>query len=314
MRILILTQKVDINDSVLSFFHQWLVNFAKNYEAVTVICLSQGDYTLPENVKVLSLGKEDHKSKWRYIINFYKYIWQERNNYDLVLVHMNQEYVLLGWKSWWLLGKRIYLWRNHPVGSIWTRLAGHLSQKVFYTSPQSFTAQFKNGVAMPVGIDTDFFKPEESLRQKGTVLFLGRIAPIKKVIEFVEWFKTSQANGEVLSATIAGEALPRDERYREEVIERIKQLNLTDKVKLIGPVTQPEALKLYQSHEIYVNLTPSGSMDKTILEAAACGTRIIVENKALKILEGKNKDELREYVVENHSLKLLMERFKKELC
>ena len=72
MKLLILTQKVDKNDDVLGFFHGWILEFAKNYEKVTVICLYEGKHDLPENVKVLSLGKERGVSKLKYILNFYK--------------------------------------------------------------------------------------------------------------------------------------------------------------------------------------------------------------------------------------------------
>ena len=89
MKLLIITQKVDINDDVLGFFHRWLEEFAKHCEKITVICLEMGEYKLPENVKVLSLGKEDRVSKLKYIWRFYKYIWQEQKNYDKVFVHMN---------------------------------------------------------------------------------------------------------------------------------------------------------------------------------------------------------------------------------
>ena len=44
------------------------------------------------------------------------------------------------------------------MGGAFTRLAVALSDKVFYTSPLSFTARFKKAVQMPVGIDTDLFK------------------------------------------------------------------------------------------------------------------------------------------------------------
>src|SRR3989344_232174 len=120
MRLLIVTQKVDKKDPILGFFHRWIEEFAKNFEKVTVVCLEKGEYNLPTNVKVLSLGKEERRSKAEYISRFYRYIWQERKNYDAVFVHMNQEYVLLGWKFWKLWGKKIFLWRNHARGSLWT--------------------------------------------------------------------------------------------------------------------------------------------------------------------------------------------------
>ena len=100
MNLLIITQKVDKNDAILGFFHRWIEEFSKNVESVVVICLYKGSYSLPENVKVLSLGKEFKQSRTKYLFRFYKFIWQERNNYDNVFVHMNQVYVLLGGLVW----------------------------------------------------------------------------------------------------------------------------------------------------------------------------------------------------------------------
>ena len=58
MRLLIVTQKVDREDDLLGFFHQWIIEFAKHCESVTVICLEEGSHRLPSNVRVFSLGKE----------------------------------------------------------------------------------------------------------------------------------------------------------------------------------------------------------------------------------------------------------------
>ena len=300
MRLLIITQKVDKADPILGFFHRWIEEFAKNFEKVTVICLEKGEYNLP-GVKVLSLGKEQigqHRmlAKIIYVWRFYKYIWEERVNYDAVFVHMNEEYVLLAGDIWRLLGKRIYLWRNHAKGNWRTRLAVLLSHKVFYTSPQSFTAQFKKAVQMPIGVDTDFFKPDPKVaRLSNSALFLGRISPVKKVLEFIDWV---QEKGH--SATIAGPILPRDQEYGEIVKHRMFN---NPKIKYIGSVGQEEARKLYQTHEIYANFTPAGSFDKTIIEAAASGAKLEIRNP-----------DLQNFKVEDHSLRALMEKLKKHIC
>ena len=75
MKLLILTQKVDKNDTTLGFFHRWIEEFSKNYEKIIVICLYKGEYNLPQNVEVYSLGKERGVSKIGYVLNFYKYIY-----------------------------------------------------------------------------------------------------------------------------------------------------------------------------------------------------------------------------------------------
>ena len=143
MKLLIMTQKVDANDDVLGFFHGWIKEFAKHCEEMTVIALGVGEYDLPKNVRVLSLGKEEGVSRLSYLINFYRLIWRERKNYDTVFVHMNQEYILLGGLIWKCLGKKIALWRNHYAGSLLTRIAMMISDKIFCTSKYSFTARSK---------------------------------------------------------------------------------------------------------------------------------------------------------------------------
>lgn len=298
MKLLIITQKVAKNDPILGFFHRWIEEFSKHYESIVVICLEAREFDLPNNVRVLSLGKDKsvkHQvfNKGKYIYRFYRYIWQERKNYDAVFVHMNQEYVILGWKFWKLWGKKIYLWRNHAHGNLLTRFALLVSDKVFYTSPQSYTARFKRAVQMPIGIDTEFFKPDPTIaRMPNSVLFLGRIAPVKKVLEFIDWVKDKNC-----TVTIAGPIFTKDKKYGELVLK-----SLTPTIKYIGPVTQEEARRLYQSHEIYVNFTPAGSMDKTIIEAAACGMKLEVRNPDFK-----------NFRVEDHSLQMLMIKLKQEL-
>ncbi|MHB9019331.1 MAG: glycosyltransferase, partial [Minisyncoccota bacterium] len=236
MKLLILTQKIDINDPILGFFHRWVEEFSKNCEKVTVICLEKGEYSLPENVKVLSLGKESLKiknckleiiKKFIYAINFYRYIWKERKNYDAVFVHMNQEYILLGWKLWKLLGKKIMLWRNHPYGSLLTNFAVLVSDRVFCTSKYAYTAKFKKTEIMPVGIDTYLFKRRSEIKKiPNSVLFLGRISPIKNPDVLIESLNLLNKDRVDFNAFIVGDPLPKDKKYYDGLVSKIKKYNL----------------------------------------------------------------------------------------
>src|SRR3989344_4756264 len=127
MKLLILTQKIDKEDPVLGFFHGWVAKLAEKFEKISVICLQKGEFNLPNNVKVYSLGKKNKKlpvlSRAKYLTNFYRYILGLHADYDAVFVHMNQEYVVLGGWMWKLIRKKIYLWRNHTKGSVFTHLA-----------------------------------------------------------------------------------------------------------------------------------------------------------------------------------------------
>lgn len=282
MKLLIVAQSVDLDNPILGFFHHWIEEFAKKFESIVVICLEKGKSDLPGNVKVLSLGKESNKSRLKYLFHFYKYIRQERKNYDAVFVHMNQEYILLGGFPWKLWGKRVTLWRNHYAGNWLTTLAVFLCDKVFCTSKYSYTAKYKKTVIMPVGIDTEIFKPSNEIKKiPRSVLFLGRIAPSKNVDMFVGALGILKNRGVVFSAGIYGDALPENAAYLGRLKLRAQELNLEDILAFHAGVPNNETPKIYCAHEIFVNLSPSGMYDKTIFEAAACEALPLSSNRNL---------------------------------
>jgi glycosyltransferase involved in cell wall biosynthesis len=281
-KLLIITQKVDINDDLLGFFHRWIEEFAKHFEKVVVVCLQKGEYNLPQNVKVLSLGKEQGRSRLKYLFNFYKYIFQERKNYDLVFVHMNQEYVILGGLFWKILNKKIFMWRNHPRGNFLTNIAVFLSDRVFCTSKYSYTAKFKKTEIMPAGIDTETFKRYENIQRiPNSILYLGRISPIKNVDILIEAVKLLDKEGIDFVLNIVGEPGEKDKEYFEKIKNLSKDLEQKGKIKFLGRIPNYRAPEIYNQNEIFVNLTPSGSYDKTILEAMACGCIVLISNKSL---------------------------------
>src|SRR3989344_3699221 len=281
IRLLICTQAVDIDDPLFSFFHRWIEEFSKHCEKISVVCLKKGRHSLPANVSVYSLGKEHGASRIKYLLNFYRYIWKLRHDYDSVFVHMNQEYILLGRKFWWLWGKCVVLWRNHKKGSILTRLAGLYSHTVCYTSESAYVASFKNAVRMPIGIDTDLFKPDTSSDSRA-VLFLGRLDPVKNVEVFVEALERLSDDGIEFTADIYGDPTHGNEEYAHDVRSKVMASALNGHVRMHAGVTHSHTPDIYRSHALYVNLTQSGSFDKTIGEAMASGLIVVVANEALR--------------------------------
>ncbi len=290
MKLLIITQKVDINDPVLGFFHRWLLEFAKHCEKLTVICLGAGEHDLPDNVEVLSLGKPTHgwpapvgekiQGKLAALFNFYRYLFRLRRDYDAVFVHMNQEYVLLAGWYWRLIGKKILLWRNHPQGGFLTRVAIRFSHRVFCTSSRSFTARFAKTKLMPAGIDTDIFRSDSGApKTPQSILCLGRVSPIKRVHLLIKALAILRKEGiEFKASIIGGPANPEDEEYARQLRKKVSEENLSEKIIFQDAVKNYEAPAIYNAHEIYANLTPTGSFDKTILEAMVCGLKIFATN------------------------------------
>ena len=294
MKLLIITQKVDKNDAVIGFFHRWLLEFAKNFEKITVVCLERGVFDLPLNVKVFSLGKEKLEIRnWeleileklyrrtKFLIKFYRYIWRERKNYDTVFVHMNQEYVLLGGLIWKILGKRIMFWYNHTCGNFLTKAAMFMSDIVCHTSPFAYTAGTKKSRRMPAGIDTEFFRPDEKInRQPKNIMYIGRIAPLKKVDVLIEAAKILDEEGVDFVLDVYGAAAAKDSGYFERLKEISSALQEKDKIFFRGAVPNEQTPAIFNAHLVSVNLTPKGNYDKTVLEGMACGTLSLVSSSA----------------------------------
>lgn len=340
MRLLVITQKVDKEDPVLGFFHNWIRKLSERFEEISVICLEKGSYDLPKNVKVFSLGKESVRSRMRYVNNFFNLILGLHRKYDSVFVHMNQEYILLGGFLWKILRKKVYFWRNHQYGNLLTRIAAGLSHKIFCTSKFAFVARYKKTVLMPVGVDTDMFKPDiggsRPKEKKNKILFLGRISPIKKpdlLIEALNILKNKKID---FTCDIYGDPLLKDENYYDSLKDKVKKFGLENRVSFFKGVPNYETPKIYNDYEIFINLTPSGSFDKTILEAAACGCIPVVTNKSLSgeidermitneipnnvaesinfwlNVDGEEKEKtcniLQKYVLTKHSLEVLINK------
>lgn len=283
MRLLVCTQIVDRPDATLGFFHRWLEIFSKHFESITVICLKRGECHLPDNVRVFSLGKEEGRSRLKYLKRFYQYSWRERRRYDAVLVHMNQEYVLLGAPFWRLLGKPVYMWRNHYAGSIFTDIAAWWCKRVFCTSHYSYTAKYSKTVIMPVGFDTELLaKMPVVPRVPCSVLSLGRVSPSKNIHLLIEALGLLHHEGVEFTADIYGASLPEDMKYREGLAARAEELDLDDKVSFYPAVPNTETPRLYAGHEIFVNASLSGMLDKTIFSAMGRGCLVLVSNCDLK--------------------------------
>jgi len=334
MKLLIITQKIDRDDDLLGFFHGWIEKLAEKFEFIHVICLEQGKTVLPTNVKVWSLGKERGVSRLKYIINFYRYIWRLRQDYSTVFIHMNKEYAILGGPLWHLWDKKMVLWYNHKTGNGVSRLAGYLAKIILCTSPFSFFANWKKTQLMPAGIDTYLFKIETVVKPEHSLLCLGRIDPIKNIDVLVSTTGMLEKHNQHFTLDIYGNPTKADNLY---YLQLKKDIVKSDKVNFHGSIANYLTPQLYNKHELYINLTNSGSLDKTILEAMACGSLVLVSNKTFQkilpplfLFEERSVNDLavkiekiwqlsevykkeygqnfRQYVIKEHSLSALIQK------
>ena len=316
MRLLICTQKVDREDPILGFFHGWIAEFAKRFESVIVICLEEGKHELPANVRVISLGKEKLKMKnsedgvlrspssrlqapsfndrLRYAARFISIIWRERKNYDLVFVHMNQIYVILGGLFWKLWNKKIGLWYTHRAVHLQLRLAAGLADEIFTAAPESFGLKTRKLHVIGHGIDVERFTRGVRHAHEGLRLVsVGRITRIKNLETLIEAVGLLRRERTEVHCDIVGSPVTADDdSYFNELKESVKSKGLQDRVHFNHAVPQSEIAAYYLGNDFNINLTPTGGIDKVVLEGMAAGCLPLVSNEAFKAVFGQYADKL----------------------
>jgi len=113
---------------------------------------------------------------------------------------------------------------------------------------------------------------------------LGRVAPVKHIELALKAVKLLVSSGDQVSLTIIGSALDRDRGYHEMLKNYILDNNLSSCVSLLEEVPFSKHPEIFSGFEISLNLTGSGSFDKSILGATSCGAIPLVSNTSLSTL------------------------------
>ncbi len=137
------------------------------------------------------------------------------------------------------------------------------------------------GVSSPIevvanGIDTERFTPEgpesELVDADGpVVLFVGRLVEGKRPWLVLEAF------AELLSERPDAELyLCGDGPLREELETQVAKLAISESVTFLGHVPYDEMPKVYRSGDVLVLPSRAEGLPRTVLEASASGTRVVV--------------------------------------
>src|SRR3989344_648753 len=279
MKLLICTQVVDKNDPVLGFFVRWIEEFTKHC-AVEVISLKD-------------LGRGGRLLRtWRLLRR------ASTGRYDAVFVHMNPEYLVAAGWLWKLRGKKTGLWYTHKSVDLKLRVAEKFADVIFTASKESFRLPSKKVRVMGHGIDTDFFCPDPGVVRGTHLLSVGRLMNTKRHDLAI---REAARMGKDLR--IAGEG---PERKNLEALAQ----KLGARVQFLGPLTQVQLRDEYRRAALLIHRSETGSLDKVVLEAAACGLPVDTTDPALKYLEQATPA----YVREHHSLKNLIPAILKNLA
>ncbi|MEK7659815.1 MAG: glycosyltransferase family 4 protein [Patescibacteria group bacterium] len=293
MKLLVITQKVDQNDDVLGFAHEWIRGLSHEFSEVRVICLAQGQSGWKEqNIHVHSLGKERGGSRIVYIFRLLYYVHTQRHVYDAVLVHMNPEYIVVAGWLWKLYKKYIVLWYAHGTVNTKLRVAAWFADLVLTSTPSGFRIAHPRIRVIGQGIDTSLFTPSYTATTHATqgifrFIYVGRISPIKNVSLLIEATHLLNKKGRHCALDIIGSAATSsDVKYLHRVRQQIDALKLTDAVRMYGSVPNRLLPPYLNAAQCFINAGATGSLDKTMVEAMASGLPVITSNQSFSEIVG----------------------------
>ncbi len=279
MKILIVTQAVDRVHPILGFFHRWIEEFARQCDSVTVIGQQVGDHALPDNVRVLSLGKEEERSRLRQILRFWMLQWELRHQYDVVFVHMTPVWMVLGTPIWLMMRKHRHLWYE-------ARRGGWMLRGALLSSRRAFSAT-QEGIPFPSlkkrihghGIDTSFFSPSSPEdREAGLLVAVGRITPIKHIELFIDALAKLPSFYRLLLIGIP--FTEQDHEYLTSLWLRARERGVDHRLSIqaLPHVEMPFVLR----RAVLFLHAGGGGLDKALLEAMSCECLVLSASQSAR--------------------------------
>lgn len=295
MRLLLFNLAVDADHPVFGFTTVWINALAQHYDHIDVLTMQQGRLALADNVRVYSVGREHGYSEPRRAVHFYSILLRLllANRYDACFAHMQPLFALMGWPLLALRGVPITLWYAHKATPWRVRLAEKVVQQVVTSSLDGFRLPSKKVVVVGQGIDTTLFSPAATSAPRPlTLVSVSRIAPSKRLDVLIEAAHLLAQAGIEFRLRIVGDADEDNQTYLADLRQQVETYDLRGCVEFAGGIAYDRVADVYRQSDVMLNVSSTGSIDKAVLEAMACGLPVITANEAFTSILQPWRDQL----------------------
>jgi glycosyltransferase involved in cell wall biosynthesis len=291
VRVLLVNFEMDEDSGVLAWQASVARELAERCELVAVLTRRVGRLTASPKVLVETMpprrGVAD-LARWAWRLNAQVFRLCRRHRIDACFVHMAMDFSYLLWPSLRLLGIPILLWYAHGTVSARLRLAHLCATRVVTSTPEGFRLPSGKVRVIGQGVDSALFRPPPpGGDRRNELLTVSRVSRRKRIdllVSVMERIRATRPDLD-LRLRVVGPPLTADDlRYDGELRARIWHLGLQDRVELTGFVPQEYTPDFYRRAFLHVNVSQTGSLDKTVVEALACGCPVLTSNPAFRAL------------------------------
>jgi len=313
MRLLLFNLATDADDPILGFTTRWICALAERVEFVHVVTMRAGRLAVLSNVRVHSVGKEKGYGEPRRVFEFYKILTRilREDKIDVCFSHMIPLFTALAGPFLKTKDIPIVTWYAHPKLTWILRMAHWFSDRMVASVPTAYPYRADKFIAVGQGIDTKLFSPgaEITPEEPPMILSVGRLSPVKDHPTLIKaiWLLKKAWHRNLRVVIIGGPATARDDPYVDSLYQQVKRLGLGETVQFEPAVAIEELPFWYRRCAVVVNMTPTGSGDKVVWEAMACGKLCLVANEGFRETLGDYADA---FVYNYGDSKQLAERLK----
>jgi len=342
MNLILFNFESDKNSQALAFALDWVNEIAKNIDKLYVISLRCGDYKVNSNIEIYCINQAS-KNKLQTTLsiwNVLKNIHKKDKNISGYFVHMAHYFVPIIYPFAKNYNQKLVLWYAHKSVPISLKIANFFIDRALASTSIGYQIDTKKLKLIGQGINTNKFIFKNDFKDKiKNIITVGRISKIKNIHLIVKDFLSLKRDD--LYLYIVGDSLTHDDEFYLKDIKRLIPKQKEKNIIFTGSIPFDELPKLYSSMDLAINVSDTGSLDKTIIEAMAMGIAIVTSNDSAKelfnhlddkgvyllddksdlksmletLLDSENKfnrNSLRDEIVQNHSLDNLAKKIVSE--
>ncbi len=288
MRLMLITFVLDETHPALAWQVFVVREMAKKVEKVYVLTSRVGvTGKLPDNVEVIvppvrPLGiPHRFGGRWAFNLDFYRYC--KENRIDTVFVHMAMEWAYILYPVLKLLKLPVVMWYAHGSVTRRLRLAIRCVDRVVTSTQEGCRVDDEKIKVIGQAINMECFKIQSKRRMK-SALYVGRISERKRVKLLYQAYtklRHTDHGRDSIRFDIVGSPLNEEDlRYEFGIRASVWQDRNEQGFRMLGLVPYERIPDLYESAFLHLNVSDTGSMDKTVMEALASGCPVLTSNAA----------------------------------
>lgn len=289
MRLLVVNFAMDDDLPVLAWQVGVVRALAAHCEHVLVLTERIGQYRAPANVTVQRLIFRPAGIPYRLggclVVLWRCFSLMRAHRVHACFIHMNHRWTYRLYPALRLLKLPTLLWYAHGTVTPSLRWALACATRVVTSTPEGFRFASPKVHVIGQGIDTERFCLPAGAPVRQDLITVGRLSRRKRIdllLAMMRHLTTLVPNHGLRLRVIGAHLTADDVSYVRALRAQCAALGLQPMVAFTGALPTADLPAVYGAAKLLLNVSRTGSLDKVILEALACGCPVFTNNPAAR--------------------------------